>query len=175
MAETQETVADIIAEMRGARTEFPFVYLMGEPDTPEVIDLRTKEITEPRKINIRRVTVKELADRIEAARKRERGNSAALRNALNLCVDEMCARCRDLAKARGNPAPCLNGCEPVRKAKAALAAPPRNCDVGTEGEQYSRMFRECYQWMCMDCKQNKDLRKCALSWAQKPYKEGGDK
>ena len=52
-----------------------------------------------------------------------------LRNALNLCVDEMCARCRDLAKARGNPLPCLNGCEPVRKAKAALAAPPRNCDV----------------------------------------------
>ena len=55
-------------------------------------------------------------------------NFAALRDALNLCVDEMCARCRDLAKAQGNPMPCLNGCEPVRKAKAALAAPPRNCD-----------------------------------------------
>ena len=60
---------------------------------------------------------------------------------------------------------------------AALAAPPRNCDVGTAEEQYSRMFRECYEWECMDCKQNKDLRKCALSWAQKPYvdKEGGAK
>ena len=78
----QETIADIIAEMRGARTEFPFVYLMGEPDTPEVIDLRTKEITEPRKINIRRVTVKELADRLEAARKRERGDCAMLREAM---------------------------------------------------------------------------------------------
>ena len=69
--ENQETSADIIAEMRGARTEFPFVYLMGEPDTPEVIDCRTKKIIEPRKMNIRRVTVKELADRLEAALKRE--------------------------------------------------------------------------------------------------------
>lgn len=61
-------------------------------------------------------------------------------------------------------------------AKAALAEPVRNYEVGTAEEQYSRMFRECYEWMCMDCKQNKDLRKCALSWAQKPYveKEGGN-
>ena len=78
----QETHADIIAEMLGARTEFPFVYLMGEPDTPEVIDPKTKEIIEPRKINIRRMTVKELANRLETAHKRERGNAAKLRNGL---------------------------------------------------------------------------------------------
>jgi hypothetical protein len=47
--------------------------------------------------------------------------SAKLREALKLCIDEMCKRCRDLAAARGNPLPCLNGCEPVRKVKAALA------------------------------------------------------
>ena len=51
-----------------------------------------------------------------------------LREALKLCVDEMCNRCREPAAARGNPLPCLSGCEPVRKAKAVLAAPPRNCD-----------------------------------------------
>lgn len=56
--------------------------------------------------------------------------------------------------------------------KAALAAPPRQCDVGTAEEQYSRMFRECYEWTCADCKSSdKDFRKCALSWAQKPYVE----
>ena len=44
MSKRQETADDIIAEMLGARTEFPFVYLMGEPDTPEVIDFKTKEI-----------------------------------------------------------------------------------------------------------------------------------
>ena len=78
----QETISDIIAEMLGARTEFPFVYLMGERDTPEVIDLRTKEIVAPRKINIRRVTVEELAGRLETARKRESGDRAKLREAL---------------------------------------------------------------------------------------------
>jgi hypothetical protein len=65
----------------------------------------------------------------------------------------------------------------IEKAEDALAEPVRNYEVGTVEEQYSRMFRECYEWMCMDCKQNKDLRKCALSWAQKPYveKEGDAK
>lgn len=63
-------------------------------------------------------------------------------------------------------------------ARDALAEPVRNYEVGTAEEQYSRMFRECYEWMCMDCKSSdKDFRKCALSWAQKPYveKEGGAK
>ena len=77
-----ETTDDIIAEMLGAKTEFPFVYLMGEPDTPEVVDFETKEIIEPRKINIRRVTVKELANRIKAAHERE---LAQLREALLRC------------------------------------------------------------------------------------------
>ena len=85
MSKRQETVDDIIAEMLGARTEFPFVYLMGEPDTPEVIDPKTKEIIAPRKINIRRVTVKELAARLEAAYKRECGGSAAIRKLLAEC------------------------------------------------------------------------------------------
>lgn len=85
MSKRQETADDIIAEMLGARTEFPFVYLMGEPDTPEVIDPKTKEIIAPRKINIRRVTVKELADRLKAAHNRERGGSAAIRKLLAEC------------------------------------------------------------------------------------------
>lgn len=71
MAETHDTIKGLPAEMLGARTEFPFVYLMGEPDTPEVIDPKTKRIIEPRKINIRPVTVKELACRLKAAHKRE--------------------------------------------------------------------------------------------------------
>lgn len=87
MSEKQETADDIIAEMLGARTEFPFVYLMGEPDTPEVIDPKTKKIIEPRKINIRRVTVKELADRLKAALRRERGDCAKLREAVKAVVD----------------------------------------------------------------------------------------
>lgn len=67
----------------------------------------------------------------------------------------------------------------VAAIKAALALPYRQCDVGTAEEQYSRMFRKCYEWMCRDCKSNdKDFRKCALSWAQMPCEEeatDGDK
>ena len=39
----QETHAEVIAEMRGAKMEFPFVYRMGEPDTPEIVDVKTKK------------------------------------------------------------------------------------------------------------------------------------
>lgn len=117
MINGQETGADIISEMRRAKTEFPFVYLMGEPDTPEVIDAKTKEIVAPRKINIRRVTVSELADRFEAAYKRERGDAAAMRKALIRCatLGEYCFQ--DIHA------------EVANVSRAALAEPPRNCDI----------------------------------------------
>ena len=115
----QETHAEVIAEMRCAKTEFPFVYRMGEPDTPEVIDFKTKAIIEPRKINIRCVTVKELADRLEAAHERERGNITALREALK-AIGGLCA----------GMMPTWDGSIGRIKdvTEAALAAPPRNCD-----------------------------------------------
>ena len=55
----------------------------------------------------------------------------------------------------------------IRKIKATLAAPPRNCDVGTAEEQDKRyaMFMEKH-WT---------LGKTALQWAQMPYEEGGAK
>ena len=62
------------------------------------------------------------ADRLEAARKRESGDCAKLRKVLKLCIDEMCNRCLAIAAERGNPLSCLNGCDPVRRAKATLAA-----------------------------------------------------
>ena len=86
-------------------------------------------------------TVNKIMDALKEERTSD-GDCAKLREALKLCVDEMCDRCRELAAARGNPLPCLSGCEPVRKAKAALrkakstiaalAAPVRNCDVARD-------------------------------------------
>lgn len=116
----QETHAEVIAEMRGAKTEFPFVYLMGEPDTPEIVDVTTKKIIEPRKINIRYVTVKELANRLEAAHERERGNFAALRGALK-AIGGLCTRL----------IPTWDGAIGRIKdiTEAALATPARNCDM----------------------------------------------
>jgi len=105
-----------------------------------------------------------------------------LREVLKMCVDELCARCRDLAKAQGDPMPCLNGCEPVRKAKSALAAPPRNCDVGTVEEQLERFDKFCHanintERCCGNCPAFRTTRyDCELIWAQMPYeKEGGAK
>ena len=63
----------------------------------------------------------------------------------------------------------------IRKAheavNAALAAPPRNCDVGTEKEQNERFLKFCTS---IDCKRYCPLFKadsCELAWAQMPYDE----
>ncbi len=68
------------------------------------------------------------------------------------------------------------------KVKHALAAPPRNCDVGTAEEQTERFLAYCYRMqvvsenLCEQCPlySQKD---CRLAWAQMPYeaKEGGAK
>ena len=50
-------------------------------------------------------------------------SNTKIRSALESCIEELCVRCREAAAAHGNPLPCINGCETVRKAKAALAAP----------------------------------------------------
>lgn len=56
------------------------------------------------------------------------GNAAALREALELCVREMCAYCRAEAAMTMPGKECFYGCEALRVAKAALDAPARNCD-----------------------------------------------
>ena len=186
MAKENETVADIIAEMRGARTEFPFVYLMGEPDTPEVIDFETKEIIAPRKINIRRVMVKELADRLEAAHKRERGDCAKLREAVCEILSYIESFHKYITPGKGKKLTALFAvADTIRNnARAALAAPPRNCDVGTPKEQDERFHRFCVEHRtgsCAGCHNPvgdytcaNGIRECALVWAQMPY-EGGAK
>ena len=56
------------------------------------------------------------------------GNAAAMREALEGCVHEMCERCDSyMADNMQTHKPCP-GCVIVDKARAALAAPARNCD-----------------------------------------------
>ena len=162
----QETVADIIAEMN--RVE---VCADGEPCLRDYA--RRFDAAHKREVQ----NALDAGGFVEASRKNKQvGNAAKLREALKLCMDEMCNRCRDLAKARGNPAPCLNGCEPVRKAKAALAAPPRNCDAGTAEEQAKRLNEWCNGRHCTFCRfKGGRPDECKLKWAQMPYKEGGAK
>jgi len=165
MTNTNETFADIIAEMRGG---------------PIPQHRRDQEL------------LHHYADRLEAAWKREKaaieadalaagglveasrataekssavGNMAAMREALEACVAEMCDRCRELAAARGNPLPCLSGCEPVRKAKFALAKPVRNCDKYSHDEALRIWSAE----------PENPMNGCFDEWLYLPATEGGAK
>lgn len=62
------------------------------------------------------------------------------------------------------------------KAKVALVAPPRNCDVGTPKEQSARFDDHCRKHMgCLTCPlREKDggvPKHCEFAWSQMPYKE----
>ena len=66
---------------------------------------------------------------------------------------------------------------------AALAAPPRNCDVGTAEEQAQRFSRFCdankyvgddgTNWCSPTCPCY-NIIDCGVKWAQMPYEEGGN-
>ena len=67
----------------------------------------------------------------------------------------------------------LNGfVEPVVRCDAALAAPPRNCDVGTAEEQAKRFrsFCDIYN-RCGSCPLDftDDIVACPIEWAQMPF------
>ena len=67
----------------------------------------------------------------------------------------------------------------LNMAKAALAEPARNCDVGTEEEQAQRFNDFCRigeKSYCSDCPlwdSGTIGHYCELRWAQMPYEEGG--
>lgn len=164
MAKENDTIAEIIAEMRGDAN--------ADEYTPDGIL--------GQKLNY-------IADRLEAAYKRERGDCAKLREALlsmKKSIDDMGAASLD-----GDPEIMLMSLTQVcarlsARIDAALAAPPRNCDVGTVKEQFAR-FRKFCKKDSMDslaataycayecpCGNNYD---CKLAWAQMPYEEGGAK
>lgn len=52
----------------------------------------------------------------------------------------------------------------------ALSAPPRNCDVGTEEEQFERFDRWCNSKSIKDC-WGLGCRKCLVAWSQMQYEE----
>ena len=72
----------------------------------------------------------------------------------------------------------LNGVKEAQDmAKAALSAPPRNCDVGTTEEQSRRYEKLCDSHTCgssgSDCPLY-DYDCSQIAWSQMPYEEGDD-
>lgn len=115
---------------------------------------------------------------VEAERKRERGDAAKLREAVE--------KIRVIAKTFMDATQMRRATDSARidigdikyLADAALAAPPRNCDVGTVEEQTKRKFEFCQkQGSCGNCSLNRgqSITPCVLAWAQMPYEEGGAK
>ena len=113
-----------------------------------------------------------LADRIEAAEKREREAGV-----------EAAQICGEIGEMVGREAAChqpvtdchgLNAAA-MRKAHkavdAALAKTPRNCDVGNAEEQFERFDRWCNSRVIENCC-GVCCRKCLIAWSQMPY-EGG--
>ena len=183
----QETIADIVAEMRLGVKDW-------KGERLGVFDC--------------------FADRIEAAHQRE---VAELKSKMNdvVCENEAlrdaCGTCgakREREATREKPSQVSNAAKTrealsdacyamfnflktqnggyeemakaLDKAKAALAEPPRNCDVGTDEEQSRRYEELCYRHTCgsrcsasgcpmyeYDCS--------PFAWGQMPYEEGGAK
>ena len=130
-----KSLNEIVAELRMGDDGGKPAYRIGRADKVEV---SMPSGTPVRSYVIECVTIKELADWIEAAVARERGpgNAAAMREALVELTDKVLDYLhKGLIQL---PLPIEDA---TAKARAALTVPPRNCDVGTEKEQQDR-FRE---------------------------------
>ena len=113
------------------------------------------------------------ADRLEAALRRESGDCAKLRDALEDARNFLLKPCCGSSEAQSI----------VSRIDCALAAPPRNCDVGSAVEQKKRFVEYCkghrikiagHADVCnpkCPCRKDGDLNLCVLAWAQMPYEE----
>ena len=118
------------------------------------------------------------ADQLMEARKREAevgGNTAKLREAVEAVL---------LAFNYGesmivNQLPFSKLLPMLRKCVEALAAPPRECDVGTVKEQAERFKHFCAQnysacdvdMECCRCPIEREKADCEFAWGQLPHKE----
>lgn len=178
MDKRKELIADIVAEMRMGSPVNPGAYMIGLPDKTTVLECGDKKRT----IQIKTVTVKELADRIEAAAKRKKaqnGNAAAMREALgdvyNILekIQSFTPHLSDVSLMREFRS---RVCRAKKVIDIALSAPPRNCDVGTAEEQAERYMKFCKNYpKCTGCPcvGRMQYHQCEFAWEQLPYEAEG--
>ena len=158
----QETIADIVAEMRkdisegtvGIWSDFGGEIARGYADRIEAA------------YNFKREAVCENSSHV--------GNAAAMREALEAVVKVGYPH-NFQKEAPHIRAYCYEITTAIKKCFAALSAPPRNCDVGTEEEQFKRFNKFCFPIKCRECKlyTEEELYDCIFRWAQMPYEKGG--
>lgn len=145
MADTNETIADIIGKIR-AEADYIEETARGSLKAGENYDgIAYTESDLESALDLAETKRKE-ADRLEAAHKRERGDCAKLREALEAAVERLirivgCDHykfCRDEhhCEFKTTIGECGKKriCETIFKAQDALAAPPRNCDKYSHDE-----------------------------------------
>lgn len=108
----------------------------------------------------------------------EANNAVTIRNALHSLVDVIERLDSDNPLWWHNNAP---GVRALKTAKAALAEPILNCEVGTADQQQARHCAWCHNHgidgdgtvSCAHSDMSCDL--CALRWSQMPYEKGSAK
>lgn len=171
--EKQETIADIVSEMR------------------EFADTDSQTIGR----DVLRRRIQHFARRFEAAAKREReatreksslvGNAVKMREALeNIAsmgeqIDYQLGSSEETVYALRHERCLAHNISEC--ARSVLSATPRNCDVGTPEEQDARHSKWCRKYgidgdIEVACAhQYMSCTLCALRWAQMPYEEGCEK
>lgn len=168
-AEQRKTLKGIVAELRMGDDGGKPAYRIGRPDKVEISMPSGQPI---RRMVIEEVHISELAEWIEAAAKREGGNAAALREAIEPWVAfgewllENAGK-EGLGAAIREYGPIIR--QRLEEMRAVLAKPPRNCDVGTEREQYRRWVQFCekHYHSCHNCP-CRDADGCTFVWSQMP-------
>ena len=108
------------------------------------------------------------------------GNAAKMREALE-AIKELSQDAREEMSTAHYPVAeiGMGALDDIRGlAKAALAALPRNCDVGTANEQSDRFDAYCKDNDCRTkpCPADRmGFVSCSLVWGQMPYEKGGAK
>lgn len=159
MADTNETIDDIIAEKRRRAADI-------RRNLSTVPIRRDEQLAEAE-------CLEDEADRLEAAHKRERGDCAKLREAVIGLRD----RISMFYKNEWIPYDEWEGAND--DAKAALAAPPRNCNIGTAKEQAERWYWFYHVGhLCQSCplgprkwSEVDAIVLCFSEWLQTPYVE----
>ena len=169
----RETIADIVADLREWADNHAAIgpsALRDIADRIEAAHKREVEDAERRGNHAATKAICETLDKVGPLYDAESvGNAAKMREAL-----EYIAHYCDSEYGMDDPG-CADGHILADKAIAALAAPPRNCDVGTAEEQMKRQ----YDTMCNTTKACPDsdwsCKECFAKWAQMPYGKGGAK
>ena len=149
----EETIWDIIKGMRGFRR-----YADSESNDCRYVAYWMYET---------------IPDRLEAALKQERariGDNAKMRKALLNCRTRLVSVAMQHTEWKN----CVDN--DLLEIDSALAAPQRNCDVGTVADQVRRYQAFCKRHRgCDDChiELNGETWDCELAWAQMPYDEEG--